>query len=351
MLLSILKSILILIISVLLPISATIVQYTEVGSDVSQVQEIRGRILTGQTLSLYTININSVSYVKNNEELIRVADFPTLRNLNLDNSNHRYIPELKNLPSLENLYMEKNDILYIPYGRFTSIPIVYLFLRYNNIQQIEDSSFGKNLKHLYLSCNNLQYFEPKWFTNPTKLEVLDLDANKITSLQPNAFIQFINLKYIYLLHNGLHTIGPGAFSGRTYYDEVWLGFNNLTKLPSNAFQNYEITIEVFDISFNKLTYLEQDFMTKFKQKTTPYIDGNPWECSCYHNIIQWVNWRTYNKRKGVERGDPSCVVSLKNSVCEERVNSEIIQYFQQFSSKNPENRYSYCKPGFAGKRN
>lgn len=322
--------------------SATIVQYTDKHGSTVQQKEIKTRVLTGQILDPSTTIIKSVIYDKNSEELTEVANFPLLKNLILDNSKHRFVPELKNIPVLQNIFLEKNHIIYIPFGRLTFVPAVYVFLRFNNIQKIEHDSFGESVKHIYLSCNMLSYFEPEWFTNPSKLEVLDLDANKITNIQENAFIKFTKLQYVYLLHNGLVSIESGAFSARNFFSEMWLGYNNLEKISSDIFRNEIITIEILDISYNNLTYLEKDFMEKVTGLHSINIDQNPWQCICYDNIIRpWLN-RVSNR---VDNNKIKCVQN-RLARCIEEPDEKLIRFYYGVRNKSSNNREIYCRAGF-----
>lgn len=316
------------------------------GHSTSRVISTESIILDNSVLPPSTLSLKKVRYLPHDEEISRIHNLQNLRFVKIEGVNQQFLPEFKQLPKLESIYFEHNDIIYVSRGHISTVPVVYVFLRFNNLLQIEDKSFGPNLKHVYLSCNQLTKFSPDWFQNPSRLEVLDLDANRIRAIGEFALKNFVKLDYLYLMHNGLYTIGDGAFPNRVSFSELWLAYNNLKTFSSDAFSPSNITIDHLDIAFNKLTYLSKKFMEKVHMKNTPHIDGNPWQCSCYYDqIIKWIPWDSYGELIDRDRPyEPRCVVNrgaLANA-CVYKSDDASIDFFLRSSSAPPQDREKYC---------
>lgn len=327
-------------------IAATNVQFREAtGGGIKNV-DISSRILNDQTISPLTIGVYKVTYSAQREEITEVSNLRVLQNFHIRNAKQQFIPQFRNLPKFNYLSLEHNEIIYITKDHFSTVPLVYADLKFNSILRIEYGSFGPLLKHVYLSCNMLTKIEPGWFQNPAKLEVLDLDANRIESLEENALKDFVKLDYIYLMHNGLHTIGDGAFAHKNFISEMWLAFNRLTHFQDEMFREGQLTMEILDVSFNKLSYLPIELMRRLNVSKSPHIDGNPWKCSCYYDhILKWINWDTYGVLTDRDRPfEPRCVSSrgYAKRHCTYQVDEEAIALFTRESSPPPEDKNVYC---------
>lgn len=323
----------------------TKIEYHDASSSNNKYLDISSKVVSGQNVPGTTVGISRVWY-RDREEIRWVKDLPMLRYVKIESAGQEFVPKFRNVPKLESVFLEKNEITYVSDEHFGSTTLVYAFLRFNIIRAISEGTFGERVKHVYLSCNNLTRFDSEWFQNPARLEVLDLDANNIRHIEEGALEKFIKLDYIYLMHNGLLTIGDRAFSHRNFISEMWLAFNHLTAFPETIFKDTNVTIELLDISFNKLTYLPRKLMENLKVLSTPHIDGNPWQCPCYYpEIITWINWETYGKLIDRDRPrEPRCVVSKGRfrNTCVDQIDIEAIRFFLTNSSPPPEDRASYC---------
>lgn len=328
-------------------VSGIRIEYRDARSNGKKYLNITSKIIDPQIIDPLTIGIYKVIYGENRDEIIQVSDLQLLQNFHLRNAKQQFIPQFKNLPKLNYLSLEHNEIIFVSKDRFSTMPLVYIDLKFNNILRIEDGSFGVNVKHVYLSCNMLNKIEPTWFLNPAKLEVLDLDANNIQYIENDTLKNFVKLDYIYLMHNGLHTIGDGAFAHKNFISEMWLAFNHLTRLPNTVFRPGQITMEILDLSYNKLSYLPFTLMQRLNVSKAPHIDGNPWKCPCYYDyILKWINWDSYGVLTDPDRpNEPRCVVSkgFFKRHCTSAVDHEAITYFLRNSSPPPEDRSKYCR--------
>lgn len=207
------------------------------------------------------------------------------------------------------------------------IPLGIINLSNNRIVTIESGSFGPNLKTLYLSCNMLNSFEPKWFQNSSNLLDLGLNGNKLKTLPNNLFKNFPALRTIRLQDNHIATIGEGAFSGSKHIDFLYLDNNKLLEFPSNIFQD-QVKVNQLDINNNMLSYLSKDLMNKLNA-TDAVVHGNPWQCACYEEIKKWSTYFRYEHFKEPP-GAPRCVVPKTfKDTCIEIIDFELIDYYKK----------------------
>lgn len=329
-------------------VSATSIEFFILRTSSVNTINLNGGEISDRYLSLFTNNINKITYSGTDEQINIVANLPELRVFNLEGQKQLFVPTFQNLPKIESLSLDRNELFSVQRDSFRTIPVVYLHLQKNSISQIQDGSFGTNLKHIYLACNMLQSIESVWFQNPAKIEVLDFDANNITFIRPYALQSFTALSYLYLLHNNLKTISIGVMPNRNFFSELWLGYNSLTELNPSIFAEGNITVEWLDISFNKLSFLTPEFMERIHPVDTPLIDGNPWQCPCYYyQIIRWMPWASYGIIPKDRPGEPRCVADSGAfaTTCVPVVNLELIDYFMKHTTPGPENKEIYCRKG------
>lgn len=336
-------SILIVLYYLIVLSTCTRIEYSETGSRGFKSINITSTVLSDRTISVYTSAIRTVNYYDGDNELSVVTDLPQLRNIYIERVKQRFLPVFINVPNLDTISVERNELVLVTRDRFSALRIVYVFLRFNKLLQIEDGSFGTSVKHVYLACNFLTNIRKEWFQNPNIVNVIDLDDNNIQSIEEDTFKNFRKLEYFYILHNNLKTIGDGAFSGSGFISELSIGFNDLKELRPEIF-NRNVTVERLDISYNKLTFLHKELMKKIRLVDSPTIDGNPWQCSCYyHHIRRWLPWKYYEEHKD-RPGEPRCVSVLGDFSrrCRTYVSEELIATFLRESSPPPNKKGEFC---------
>ena len=173
----------------------------------------------------------------------------------------KYLPPdvFDGLNELRILYLERNSILQISDKLFYDITnLEELYLHFNEINRIDETSFRNqsNLKILQLNSNKLEVLRlPK--NGLQNLEVLDISRNLLSNYQRklNKDIQIPKLKQLIMHHNKFNRFVVAEF-----------------EYISNS-------LEVFDLSNNRIKTVNFENMTKFGYKLN--IAKNPFQCDCF----------------------------------------------------------------------
>jgi Leucine-rich repeat (LRR) protein len=101
-------------------------------------------------------------------------------------------------PNLKLLFIRLSNLPIIKANLFTEefIKIECLYLKDNNIQEIEEDAFSelKELKLIDLSGNEIESIRHDIFKNNLKLEMIDFTFNDIKLLNVDLFKNLVNLK-------------------------------------------------------------------------------------------------------------------------------------------------------------
>ncbi|GAB5366454.1 hypothetical protein AAMO2058_001145100 [Amorphochlora amoebiformis] len=138
----------------------------------------------------------------------------------------------------------------------------------------------QDLRCLRLVGNDISTLQPGVFDHLSRLEILDLSFNSLTSipsgvrnagkslrelrldgnyiciLSPKAFEGLSNLKILTLGSNQLHTLAEGAFHGLESLEKLSLWNNKLKRLSVGLFQTLK-SLRNLDLSDNKLQSLDK----------------------------------------------------------------------------------------------
>ncbi len=136
-------------------------------------------------------------------------------------------------------------------------------LNSNNITSIESSCASsdqilKNLKAVYLDKCMIQTVKAEKFRGLTSLEVLSLKSNQIHLVSDSAFCKLVFIKEIYLDGNLLRTVQKDALKGATSLQVLNLSSNKIKLIATEAFQNLN-SLSVLDLSSNRLRSLGNCF--------------------------------------------------------------------------------------------
>ncbi|TGG91606.1 MAG: hypothetical protein ERJ67_07770, partial [Aphanocapsa feldmannii 277cV] len=88
---------------------------------------------------------------------------------------------------------------------------------------------------IYLNGNRLSTLPEGVFDGLPNLRVIDLNDNRITSLPENVFAGRSQLRLIYLQRNKLRTLPVNIFDRLSNLKRIWLEGNNLRSLPQGVF--------------------------------------------------------------------------------------------------------------------
>lgn len=236
------------------------------------------------------------------DSIKKIFNFEKVAKVFLDNLALNELPDIVNLPSLKKVSASSNNLTHVQRTFLKGSPATELIFSSNRIQSFDDSAIGENVETLHLTCNHLATFSSTWFRNPAKLTELNLGGNKLTALADNMFKDFINLKDLELRNNEIVTLGFGSISGPTKMRFLQLAYNKIYEIKEDVF-GPNISIEVMDVQYNRLSFMHQATMDKLKVNRL-LIWGNPWQCPCKDIIQKWLN----DSSIGIIRDeDPTCI--------------------------------------------
>lgn len=179
-------------------------------------------------LGYYNLSYNLI------EELSVFDAVPRLRELHLNNNKIR-----KTLPdtfaALNNLFvlrLNNNEIEDLQPGTFGEYPnFLYLFLNSNNISDLPANSFGQSrIDELWLDDNQLSHLNASSFSSMFSLSRLNVERNRIESIDPRLFDVLPYLGRLSLTGN---VCADDTFSRN--YDRTWprMGTCSSVKIQTN----------------------------------------------------------------------------------------------------------------------
>ncbi|XP_060711986.1 leucine-rich repeat and fibronectin type III domain-containing protein 1-like protein [Hemiscyllium ocellatum] len=134
-------------------------------------------------------------------------------------------------PSLS-ILCAKTGLLFVP--PFIDRRTVELRLTDNFITTVKRKDFANmtSLVHLTLSRNTISQIMPLTFGDLRGLRALHLDSNRLTRVNPEHFNGLINLRHLILSNNQLHYIAADSFDDFIVsLEDLDLSYNNLENLP------------------------------------------------------------------------------------------------------------------------
>lgn len=122
-----------------------------------------------------------------------------------------------------------------------------------------------NLQQLNVQAQGVESLEPNAFAACGNLEVLYLNNNSIAALPPRVFHSAVNLRSLFLYNNSISTIDEQQFSANVELTELHLDHNLLTHFPVQAVANLQQLVvlflennDLFDLDVATLTSLLPD---------------------------------------------------------------------------------------------
>lgn len=144
--------------------------------------------------------------------------------------------------SLTELYLQNNSISVIPPGLFTGLSkVTVLDLSHNEVTShwIGQATFTdmNRLISLDLSNNKLSRIDASSFTTLFTLQSLSLQNNQIESITENAFAANRNLHTLQLSGNRITALDAGSFTGLEVLNALFLDGNLIMNIHQAAFAN------------------------------------------------------------------------------------------------------------------
>ncbi|XP_043503769.1 leucine-rich repeats and immunoglobulin-like domains protein 3 [Polistes fuscatus] len=138
-------------------------------------------------------------------------------------------------PWTENLDMSANKLgNNFTIGLSDATKLIGLKVNKNQLTQIPDLSFVKNLTHLSLTHNEITTINGSALAVLSELQTLDLSLNKITFLRRGSFLAPNKIMHLNLNMNQIYIIENGSLDNLTSLVELRLNRNNLVQLMDTS---------------------------------------------------------------------------------------------------------------------
>ncbi|XP_055631978.1 chaoptin [Toxorhynchites rutilus septentrionalis] len=170
------------------------------------------------------------------------------------NSGHHLIPDLSMLSaSIRRLDFSNNGIRTIPEKSFSVIGEYVSELRLANnllgdnlnpIFSTTELQALKNVKILDISFNQIMALDEGIFLGCRKLQEIQLDGNKLSTVPATSFKDLPSLRIISLRNNFIENISSDSFAFANKIDRIDLRYNRIHSLKPNAFSNLQTMKEL-----------------------------------------------------------------------------------------------------------
>lgn len=205
-----------------------------------------------------------------------------IRTLELYQSGDVVFPSLKSALYEESkmaVTNQENEILRLPY-------LVHLDISNIAIHQLRDFTFVNmpNLQMLKLMSDDITALEPYTFAGLSNLRKLSLRNNSLSSLPYGVFDDLVQLTRLDLSENYLSAIDMNMFDKLSNLQILNLNRNALSHV--GQFTNNLTSLQNLDLSYNSITYIQDETLNSLLSIETVTLIGNKFECSCViHKLI------------------------------------------------------------------
>ena len=168
--------------------------------------------------------------------------------------------EMKALIHLQSLILLKNFIVSIPKNIFSSMSrLAELNLNFNRLTHLEANAFAGaelSLRELYLNGNEITHIDGLTFRGLTTLQILDVsNQNLSTTLSSEIFDDLkYSLKTLSMINANLLPDNLLSLRGLQSLEEVTLSWNNIEYIPVGAFLGLSNVAKI-DLGHNKISSL------------------------------------------------------------------------------------------------
>ena len=218
-----------------------------------------------------------------NKEFV-FGTFYTCEVTSLDNTNNKMVitghngvhQSNKNDADVKAIYIQETNTKYMPKGLETLFNLTVFGCVDSQLVEINAEMFEgmDNLEILYLEANKLTSVPLNTFMKLTKLKRIDLDRNQIEELPNGLLKNNVNLEIIYLYSNKLNFIGSTLFDGLTKLDYVDLEDNvciNKEYTGSTDFNKMKKDIKEQCFNPNEIVKPRSNFLIN-REKVSNFLD-------------------------------------------------------------------------------
>ncbi|XP_062867289.1 leucine-rich repeat and fibronectin type-III domain-containing protein 4 [Trichomycterus rosablanca] len=136
------------------------------------------------------------------------------------------------------------------------------------------SNIDRRTVELRLADNYILEVGGADFANMTGLVDLTLSRNTIHNLRPLAFADLESLRSLHLDTNRLTVVGPQDLTGLLNLQHLFINNNQLTDVSADAFDDFLLTLEDLDLSYNNLRRVPWEAIQNMASLSTLNLDHN-----------------------------------------------------------------------------
>ncbi|KAG8332066.1 hypothetical protein J6590_029675 [Homalodisca vitripennis] len=185
------------------------------------------------------------------------SNMPSLALLDLDSNELQYMAphSIRSMPNLTAVRMGRNRLSTLPSAAFSSLPsLLSVELQENQLTDVASDAFTAvpSLLMLNLSYNQLTGLERAGLSGLHSLEVLDLSHNRVTRFDSHALPNLQSLVHLKMDDNRLCNIYGSPFRKMSRLRVLSLRNNKMTSLPEVTFKPLRHTMYSLDVEGNPL---------------------------------------------------------------------------------------------------
>ncbi|KAA6355103.1 MAG: hypothetical protein EZS28_049370, partial [Streblomastix strix] len=204
---------------------------------------------------------------------ITLGRLKQLEKLDLGSNQLDNFPHIE-LPKLNELILRSNKLLSIPHDlgklfpaiisislafnrlvtlpRFENSSLIRIEADQNNIKYINHAIHAPKLKHLFLSCNDIQQFALPPQSNLNSVETVDLRMNSMKFISRSTYPSMPNVQALYLTHNDLTHLPIDIGDLTPHIHDFWIGENCIISIPNSI--NKMKMLQTLFAAYNNITF-------------------------------------------------------------------------------------------------
>ncbi|KAM3914583.1 leucine-rich repeats and immunoglobulin-like domains protein 1 [Leptodactylus fuscus] len=177
--------------------------------------------------------------------------------------------------SLLTLRLSKNRISQLPVKAFKLPLLTQLELNRNRIRSIEGLTFQglDSLEILKLQRNNISKLTDGAFWGLARMQVLHLEHNSLTEVNSGSLYGLRSLQQLYISNNSISRISSGGWSFCQKLQELVLSYNNLTRLDEGSLADLG-SLTVLRLSHNSINLIADGVFKGLQKLRILELDHN-----------------------------------------------------------------------------